>query len=111
MLCDGRGAGLLNKVRGLELGRLHGMDTSEAYRHLNIEQDPRNYSKVNEVLNHFKLKEIRLLTNNPRKINAIIGSGIKVTRHPLEIESTTSSAPYLKTKALKMGHMLREFCK
>lgn len=68
MLCDGRGAGLLNKVRGLELGRLHGMDTSEAYRHLNIEQDPRNYSKVNEVLNHFKLKEIRLLTNNPRKL-------------------------------------------
>lgn len=111
MLCDGRGAGLLNKVRGLELGRLHGMDTSEAYRHLNIEQDPRNYSRVNEVLSHFELKEIRLLTNNPRKIDAIIGSGIKVARHPLEIESTTSSAPYLKTKALKMGHMLTEFCK
>ncbi|TBN47395.1 GTP cyclohydrolase II RibA [Pseudomonas sp. BGI-2] len=111
MLCDGRGAGLLNKVRGLELGRLHGMDTSEAYRHLNIEQDPRNYSRVNEILSHFEFKEIRLLTNNPRKIDAVIGSGIKVTRHPLEIESTTSSAPYLKTKALKMGHMLREFRK
>ncbi|WP_123577628.1 GTP cyclohydrolase II [Pseudomonas protegens] len=111
MLCDGRGAGLLNKVRGLELGRLYGMDTSEAYRHLNIEQDPRSYSRVSEVLRHFELKEIRLLTNNPRKIDAIIGSGIKVTRHPLEIESTTKSAPYLKTKALKMGHMLTEFCK
>lgn len=111
MLCDGRGAGLLNKVRGLELGRLHGMDTSEAYKHLNIEQDPRSYSRVSEVLNHFKLKEIRLLTNNPRKIDGITSSGIKVIRNPLEIESTTSSAPYLKTKALKMGHMLSEFCK
>ncbi|WP_323163943.1 GTP cyclohydrolase II [Pseudomonas atacamensis] len=111
MLCDGRGAGLLNKVRGLELGRLQGMDTSEAYKHLNIEQDPRSYSRVSEVLNHFTLKEINLLTNNPRKIDAIASSGIKVTRTPLEIESTRSSAPYLKTKALKMGHMLSEFLK
>lgn len=109
MLCDGRGAGLLNKVRGLELGRLYGMDTSEAYRHLNIEQDPRSYLRVSEILHHFELEEISLLTNNPRKLDAIIDSGIKVTRHPLEIESTTTSAPYLKTKALKMGHMLKEF--
>lgn len=109
MLCDGRGAGLLNKVRGLELGRLHDLDTSEAYKQLNIEQDPRDYSRVNEVLNYFTLKEINLLTNNPRKLDSISSSGIHVTRLPLEIESTTSSEPYLKTKALKMGHMLSEF--
>ncbi len=109
MLCDGRGAGLLNKFKGLELGRKHGMDTSDAYGHLKLEQDPREYSKAIEILKYFSLPSIRLLTNNPRKMNSISSSGIEVTRVPLEIASTEHSKPYLETKARKMGHLLSEF--
>jgi GTP cyclohydrolase II len=111
MLCDGRGAGLLNKVRGMELGVSHGMDTSEAYRQLGLEQDPREYEKVAEILKYFKLDSIRLLTNNPRKLEKIEAKNVLVLREPLEIPSTEHSAPYLETKAKKMGHMISEFNK
>jgi GTP cyclohydrolase II len=109
MLVDGRGAGLLNKIKGMELGFTHNLDTSEAYKFLGLEQDPREYDRVYEILSYFKINEIRLLTNNPRKIEKIKRIGINVTRMPLEIESTSESKPYLETKALKMGHMLSEF--
>lgn len=109
MLCDGRGAGLLNKVKGLELGRTEGLDTSQAYHHLNIEQDPRVYDKVVSVLSDLKIKSIKLLTNNPRKINAIEFTGINVTREPLEIPATKHSKPYLETKTTKMGHLMTQF--
>lgn len=111
MLCDGRGAGLLNKVRGMELGISRGLDTSEAYRHLGLKQDPREYDRVSEILHYFKLSSIRLLTNNPRKIDKISAYKIAVSRVPLEIPSTEYSAPYLKTKTRKMGHMINEFIK
>lgn len=109
MLCDGRGAGLLNKVKGMELGLTHGLDTSDAYHRLGLKQDPREYDRVSEILKYFNLDEIRLLTNNPKKLNAISSSNIVVNREPLEIVSTKHSAPYLETKAKKMGHMLSEF--
>lgn len=111
MLCDGRGAGLLSKVKGMELGLTHGLDTSDAYHHLGLEQDPREYGRVVQILEYFNATEIRLLTNNPRKIEGIGSSPISVNREPLEIESTPHSAPYLETKASKMGHMLSEFKK
>jgi len=109
MLVDGRGAGLLNKIKGMELGFTHNLDTSDAYKFLGLEQDPREYERVHEILSYFKIKKIRLLTNNPRKVSKIENIGIAVIRTPLEIESTCESKPYLKTKALKMGHMLSEF--
>lgn len=109
MLVDGRGAGLLNKIKGMELGFTHNLDTSDAYKHLGLEQDPREYDRVHEVLQHFEINHIKLLTNNPRKVEKIQKIGIIVERAPLEIESTSNSKPYLKTKALKMGHMLSEF--
>ncbi|WP_299269124.1 GTP cyclohydrolase II [uncultured Psychrosphaera sp.] len=109
MLCDGRGAGLLNKIKGMDLGITHGLDTSEAYHHLGLEQDPRDYQRACEILSYFHIKEVKLLTNNPRKVDALASNGIDVYRQPLEISSTKSSKSYLKTKALKMGHMLREF--
>lgn len=109
MLCDRRGAGLLNKVKGMELGKTHGLDISAAYHHLGLEQDPREYGRVNQILKYFELMEIRLLTNNPRKLKGIQSNNISATREPLEIASTESSAPYLETKAKKMGHMLSEF--
>lgn len=109
MLCDGRGAGLLNKVKGLELGRTKGLDTSDAYKELNIPQDPREYSRVIEVLKDLQVSSIRLLTNNPRKVEAITSAGIKVVREILEIPATKHSKAYLQTKTLKMGHMMIQF--
>ncbi|GGI18271.1 GTP cyclohydrolase II [Oxalicibacterium faecigallinarum] len=109
MLCDGRGAGLLNKLRGMELGETEGLDTSDAYQKLGIPQDPRDYERVCTVIKYFDLKHILLLTNNPRKVSAIERGGILVDRQPLEIGSTPESRPYLATKSKKMGHLLSEF--
>jgi GTP cyclohydrolase II len=111
MLCDGRGAGLLNKVRGLALGHVNDLDTSDAYRHLGLEQDSRTYDRAVEVLRYFEVRRLRLLTNNPRKISGLAAGGLEVEREPLEIGSTEDSRPYLETKARKMGHTLTEFNK
>ncbi len=106
MLCDGRGAGLYKKILGLDLGRTQGLDTSDAYRALGLEQDPRRYDRVGTVLKYFDLTAVRLLTNNPRKIGGLEAFGITVSREPLEIPATEGSRPYLRTKQQKMGHLL-----
>lgn len=109
MLCDGRGAGLLNKLRGMALGEEEGLDTSDAYSKLGLPQDPREYIRVSEVIKYFGLRQIQLLTNNPRKVEGLVSTGITVERIPLEISSTDDSRSYLKAKANKMGHLLSEF--
>jgi GTP cyclohydrolase II len=109
MLCDGRGAGLQSKVKGLELGRVYSLDTSDAYKKLGLEQDPREYSRAVEVLQYFQINSVRLLTNNPRKIEGLKTHGITVFHEPLEIPATSHSKPYLRTKALKMGHIMEQF--
>jgi GTP cyclohydrolase II len=109
LLCDGRGAGLFTKTLGLELGRTEGLDTSEAYARLGVPQDPREYSRAAHVLSHLGIKHVRLLTNNPRKIAGLAAHGIQVDHVGLEIPATPDSAPYLETKANKMGHMLSQF--
>jgi GTP cyclohydrolase II len=109
MLCDGRGAGLLNKVRGLELGRTHNLNTSQAYEALNIPQDPRDYSRVVQVVQDLGIESVRLLTNNPRKIAGLQAAGIPVEDIRLEIPATSHSHDYLKTKALFMGHLMPQF--
>jgi GTP cyclohydrolase II len=106
MLCDGRGAGLYQKVKGLELGRTRGLDTSDAYHELGLEQDPRTYDRAVQVLRYFNISTVRLLTNNPRKLKGLEMGGLAVTRVPLEITATPESFPYLETKKNKMGHML-----
>jgi GTP cyclohydrolase II len=111
LLCDGRGAGLFTKTLGLELGRTEGLDTSEAYARLGAPQDPREYSRAAAVLQYFGVANIRLLTNNPRKIAGLEENGITVRREALEIAATKESAPYLRTKALRMGHLLQQFMK
>jgi GTP cyclohydrolase II len=109
MLCDGRGAGLQTKVRGLELGQTKGLDTAEAYDELGVERDPRDYSRVASVLQHFDVNMLRLLTNNPRKVRGLENEGLTVSRLPLEIPATDHSRDYLKTKTKKMGHMMEQF--
>lgn len=109
MLCDGRGAGLLNKVKGLELGRTQGLDTADAYAALGLEPDPRHYERVVEVIRDLGITSVRLLTNNPRKVNGLAIAGIQVATERLEITATDYSRPYLETKTLKMGHLMEQF--
>lgn len=107
MIADGRGAGLVTKVRGLALGASEGLDTYDAYRRLGVEPDPRTYSRVAEVLRHVGISDVRLLTNNPRKLEGLADEGIHVIREPLEVEPTEDSLSYLATKKSKFGHLLR----
>ncbi|PSB37496.1 GTP cyclohydrolase II [Aphanothece minutissima] len=108
-LCDGRGAGLYTKTLGLELGRTLGLDTSEAYEHLGVPQDPRTYDRASYILRFFDIKSVRLLTNNPRKILGLSAFGISVVRESLEVSATDYSADYLRAKKFKMGHLLSQF--
>jgi GTP cyclohydrolase II len=105
MLCDGRGAGLLTKVRGLALAA-DGLDTADAYQHLGVPLDPRDYARVASCLKDLGLTDIRLLTNNPRKIAGLRDAEIVVQREPLKIQPTDQSRPYLMAKQAKLGHLL-----
>ena len=108
MLCDGRGAGLLIKVRALAAWHTAGIDTHDAYLDQGVDVDPRSYERVLHVLQELGLQRIRLLTNNPRKVDGL-AAGLNITREPLEVEPTDDSRPYLETKAMKMGHLLDAF--
>jgi len=109
MLCDGRGAGLLTKIKGLELTRVEGIDTAEAYRRLGVPDDPRTYERAAAVLGRFGVEKVRLLTNNPRKPAGLKTFGLKVTREPLEILATPQSESYLRAKWQKLGHLFQQF--
>lgn len=106
MICDGRGAGLLTKVKGLALGASQGLDTHDAYIAMGVEPDPRDYARAAEAIRALGVRQVRLLTNNPRKIDGLLQQGLSVERQPLEIPATRHSFPYLDTKASKMGHMI-----
>nr|WP_315863133.1 bifunctional 3,4-dihydroxy-2-butanone-4-phosphate synthase/GTP cyclohydrolase II [Thermosynechococcus sp.] len=103
---EGRGIGLVNKLRAYSLQDL-GMDTVEANEHLGFPADLRNYGVGAQILNDLGVKQIRLITNNPRKIAGLKGYGLEVVdRVPLLIEATPYNTPYLTTKAEKLGHLL-----
>ena len=105
MICDGRGAGLLTKIRGLALGDRLGLDTHDAYLQLGVPVDPRDYHRVALVLKELGVQHVQLLTNNPRKVDGLAAEGLEVDRVPLEIPPTEDSRPYLHTKQHKMGHL------
>lgn len=106
MLSDGRGAGLLVKIRALALAE-RGLDTYEAYADLGVDPDPRSYHQVAIVLGEFNLRSIRLLTNNPRKVDGLTQYGFQIEREPLEIPATEDSRPYLLAKK-KFGHLFSQ---
>jgi GTP cyclohydrolase II len=103
---EGRGIGLLNKLRAYEL-QDDGADTVEANERLGFEADLRHYEMPGEILQYFGVREVRLLSNNPDKIAALENAGIKVAeRIPCVVAPHESSLGYLQTKKQKMGHLL-----
>jgi GTP cyclohydrolase II len=105
-LQEGRGIGLMNKLLAYEL-QDSGHDTVEANRHLGFEADHRNYDLCAEVLRSIGVSAVRLMSNNPQKIEALEHAGIRVVeRVPIEIPPSDGTKNYLKTKKAKLGHLL-----
>ena len=103
---EGRGIGLSNKIRAYKL-QDDGFDTVEANHQLGFHEDERNYEIVSAMANHLKIKSIDLMTNNPKKIDAIEKSGLKINKRiPIKSESNDHNKSYLNTKAKKLGHLM-----
>jgi 3,4-dihydroxy 2-butanone 4-phosphate synthase/GTP cyclohydrolase II len=103
---EGRGIGLLNKIKAYEL-QDKGEDTVEANEHLGFKADPRDYGIGAQILSDLGLHQIRVMTNNPKKFVALKGYGLKIVeRVPLEISPNEMNKKYLKTKREKLGHYL-----
>ena len=106
MAQEGRGIGLLNKLRTYELQE-NGLDTVEANLELGFAPDMRDYGIGNQILADLGLSTIRILTNNPKKITGIEGYGLEVVEQvPIETDPTPQNARYLATKRDKLGHKL-----
>jgi 3,4-dihydroxy 2-butanone 4-phosphate synthase/GTP cyclohydrolase II len=103
---EGRGIGLLNKLRAYRLQE-DGFDTVEANERLGLPADLRDYGIGAQILVDLGLSSIRILTNNPKKIRGMEGHGLSVTAQiPIEHAPNEHNESYLRTKAQRLGHML-----
>ncbi|MBV9268460.1 MAG: GTP cyclohydrolase II [Acidobacteriaceae bacterium] len=102
---EGRGIGLLNKLRAYEL-QDQGLDTVEANERLGFRADLRDYALPAAILHYFGVRRVRLLSNNPEKVAALENAGIEVVeRAPIIAPVVESTLEYLKTKREKLGHL------
>ncbi len=103
---EGRGIGLANKIRAYKL-QDSGLDTIEANHQLGFECDARTYTIASKMLKKLGVRKIKLITNNPKKMEGLVKNGIKITKRiPLIIKPNRYNKKYLKTKKEKMGHFL-----
>ncbi|MBA3439816.1 MAG: GTP cyclohydrolase II [Pyrinomonadaceae bacterium] len=104
-LQEGRGIGIINKIRAYALQDA-GADTVEANEQLGLAVDLREYRQCAEVLLDLGLRRVRFLSNNPLKLQAAKDAGLEVEHVALEVESSDAAAHYLRTKKQKLGHLL-----
>jgi 3,4-dihydroxy 2-butanone 4-phosphate synthase/GTP cyclohydrolase II len=105
-LQEGRGIGILNKIRAYAL-QDEGADTVEANERLGLAIDLRDYRQCAEVILDLGVRRARVMSNNPQKIRALRDAGLEVVeRVPLEVEPTSAAVHYLRTKKKKLGHLL-----
>jgi len=103
---EGRGIGLLNKIRAYHLQDL-GLDTVDANHYLGLPGDARDYGVAARIIKEWKIKSVAILTNNPDKIKSLERFGITVSKRiPLEVSPNRYNRAYLRTKKKKMGHLL-----
>jgi 3,4-dihydroxy 2-butanone 4-phosphate synthase / GTP cyclohydrolase II len=104
---EGRGIGLLNKLKAYRLQQTEGLDTVEANQRLGFPPDLRHYGIGAQILHDLGVREIRLLTNNPKKIVGLDSYGLKIVeRIPIQIPANSNNLRYLQTKKTKLGHLL-----
>ena len=104
---EGRGIGILNKIRAYAL-QDEGADTVEANERLDLPVDSRDYRQCAEVLFDLGLCKVRVISNNPGKLRALEEAGLQIVeRVSIEVESSEPAAKYLQTKKEKMGHLLK----
>ncbi len=107
LLQEGRGIGLINKLRAYEL-QDQGQDTVEANEHLGFRPDQRDYGIGAQILRNLGVRKMRLMTNNPSKYIALDGYGLEIVeRVQLDVPLTDISRDYLRTKREKLGHLLK----
>jgi 3,4-dihydroxy 2-butanone 4-phosphate synthase/GTP cyclohydrolase II len=105
---EGRGIGLINKLKAYEL-QDQGMDTVEANQQLGFKADMRDYGVGAQILLALGVRKISIMTNNPRKLVGLQGYGITVVdRVPIEASPTCSNRRYLEAKRDKLGHLLEK---
>jgi 3,4-dihydroxy 2-butanone 4-phosphate synthase / GTP cyclohydrolase II len=101
---EGRGIGLLNKLKAYRLQE-QGMDTVEANLHLGFQTDQRDYGVGAQILRHLGITKLRLISNNPKKRVGLIGYGLEIVENlPIKVEPNPHNQKYLQTKKDKMGH-------
>lgn len=104
---EGRGIGLPAKIAAYSL-QDRGMDTVDANHHLGFADEMREYAAVPDILQDMKVKSIRLITNNPYKVEKLQEAGVNIAgRVPMELESNRHNLKYLRTKKMRMNHALR----
>jgi 3,4-dihydroxy 2-butanone 4-phosphate synthase/GTP cyclohydrolase II len=104
---EGRGIGLVNKLKAYELQQKQGLDTVEANHKLGFKDDIRDYGLGAQMLRNLGVRKMRLLTNNPKKMVGLDGYGLSIVEQiPIEITPNEFNRCYLECKKLKMGHLL-----